>query len=444
MKIAIVGGGSYQWAPMLLRDIALEPALAGAQVVLYDIAPEPLALVGRWAERLNQALPQPLTVETTTDRATALAGADAVILSIAVGGLEAMRHDLEIPLRYGIVQTVGDTVGPGGLSRALRHIPVVVDLVRAMAQLCPDAWLLNLTNPMSALCRAAARAGWRRVIGLCHELFGTLRMISELLAVPESHLQVNVAGINHFIWILGLWVDGQDAWPRLRAAIAQATPPDLSHLPPERRPFADRRLIKFALFQTYGALPAAGDRHLAEFFPFFLGPHADAGRRYGVEVTTIEHRQRLRAALRARLERQIAGEEPIPLTPSREEVAPILAAIRQRRPSVHIMNLPNRGQVANLPPEVVVETLGVVDGATARGLAAGDLPPAIHSLVARHVVTQELTVEAALRGDRNLARQALLNDPLVTDFARADALLDDLLQAHRAYLPQFFDRAVVQ
>jgi alpha-galactosidase/6-phospho-beta-glucosidase family protein len=435
--ITIVGGGSYHWAPIILSDIAATPELSGARVVLQDVNPAHLGLVQRWSEVMLAQTGAHLTVESVLDLTEAVRDASAVILCISTGGLEAMRHDLEIPERHGVVQSVGDTVGPGGLARALRNVPVVVEIAKTIERVAPRAWLLSLTNPMTTLCRAINRTTSLRTIGLCHELFGTLRMLSRLFEVPESELHYRVAGVNHLIWLLDLTVDGRDAFPRLREIARSGEITRVQTPVGNRRPTTDNYRLKLALFEAFGALPAAGDRHLAEFFPYFLTEATGYGAAYEIALTSIEDREGWQRDYRANVEAQIAGQRPIPRDRSREEIASIIAAIHAGEPSINVMNLPNEGQISNLPGDAVVETLGAIDGTHARGLSVGELPAAVQGVLHRHVINQELTVEAALTGDRKLALQALIADPLVRDFQSAPKLLDEMLAANRALLPRF-------
>jgi alpha-galactosidase/6-phospho-beta-glucosidase family protein len=444
VKIVIVGGGSFAWGPKFIRDIAVTPELAGSTLVLHDIDPDALELVHALGQKIVQAVGAPLSIEKTAHLDEALAGAGFVILTITTGGLEAMRHDLEIPARYGVYQPVGDTVGPGGLARALRNIPVVVEIARRMEGLCPEAWLLNYTNPMTTLCRAVTRETGIKTIGLCHEFLGVRRKLQALWGVAAAEIQATVAGINHLIWILELRVRGEDAMPRLRELAEQviATRGRVLGAGEEKRSsLADRGMIKSRLLGIYGALPAAGDRHVAEFFPFFLTEAAERGWRYGVQLTSVEERYAWRAEdeafIRAALEDRIDLAAFLERT-SGEAANQIIAAVASHGSYSGIMNLPNRGQIANLPPDAVVETFGVVDATGAHGISVGALPPAIQAIVARHVANQELIVQAALEGDRRLALQALLNDPLTRDMEAAEAMLEEMLSANRQYLPQFF------
>lgn len=443
-KITIVGGGSYTWGPLFIRDILVTPELQGSQVVLYDIDPQPLELVHALGQKVIQEYDLAYTLEKTLHIEEALQGSDFVILTITTGGLEAMRQDLEIPARYGIYQTVGDTVGPGGLARALRNIPVVVDLARQMERLCPQAWLLNYTNPMTTLCRAVTRETRIKTIGLCHEFLGVKRVLGALFSAGDTEIEARVGGINHLIWILELSVRGQDAFAQL-PALADRILTRRGQLPGihynETSSLVDRFMVKARLFQVYGALPAAGDRHIAEFFPHFLSEATDRGRQYGLALTSVEERYRWRAEARHFVQAALADQvdlQPFLKEASGEAAHRIVTAIAKQGRYFGIMNLPNRGQIGNLPKGAVVETFGLVDPSGVHPLTLGDLPPGVHQVTSCHVNNQEMIVPAALEGDRSLALQALVNDPLVRDLEGAVKMLDEMLEANRQYIPQFF------
>ena len=424
VKITIVGGGSFAWTPTIVRDIVVTEALQGSTICLYDIDPEAVKLTARAARRCVRQAGARFKVETTGSRREALRGADFVILTISTGGLEAMRHDLEIPYRYDIYQPVGDTVGPGGLARALRNIPVVVDIARAMERHCPRAWLLNYTNPMTTLCRAVTRVTSVRTIGLCHELYGTIRSIRRWFDLaPEVPIEARVGGINHLPWILGLSIDGEDGMAMLRRFV--------------RRRGTSASAVKLELFKVYGALPAAGDRHLCEWFPYFLTRESDWGARFGVKLTTIEERYGWLEDARRRVKELAAGKRPFDLTPSQEAASRLIAGLATGAHAVDVMNLPNRGQLPDLPLDAVVETMGTAGPMGAQGFAVGPLPRGITGHLKKLVQMQELVVESALTGDRKLALEALLLDPLVKEYSTAKRMLDELLRAHKPYLPQF-------
>jgi alpha-galactosidase len=215
-RIAFVGGGSYQWGPKIIQDVALNEELRGGTLVLHDINDEALEDMYQWGTSALDLARADLELEKTQRLEEALRGAGFVVLSISTGGLDATALDLEIPARYGVVQTVGDTVGPGGLFRGLRNIPVVVEIARAMEEYCADAVLLNLTNPLTVLIRAVSKATSIVTVGLCHELFSTLGMLSTMFEVPEESINVRVAGVNHFIWVTEVAVHGRSVPQNLR------------------------------------------------------------------------------------------------------------------------------------------------------------------------------------------------------------------------------------
>ncbi|HEY65202.1 MAG TPA: hypothetical protein G4O02_11590 [Caldilineae bacterium] len=440
VKFAFIGGGSLQWAPKLLTDIALTPGLEGSQVDLYDINAELSGMMERLGQLISEKAGTGMQVRAVNERKAALEGADFVIFCIAQGGLEAMRHDLEIPWRYGIAQPVGDTVGPGGISRALRHIPVVVEIAREMESLCPDAWLLNLTNPMTTICRAVTKATSIRTIGLCHEMHGVKRHLSAILDVPYEAIKVRAAGVNHLPWILEMTIDGRDGFEMLREWIDRNGVFRFANEGLDgtyASVFRDRFAVKLSLFQVYGALGAAGDRHLAEFFPHFLTEANDWGRRFGVELTTIEHRKQGQEWAYQRVKEIVESGELPPLERSAEQLAPVAAALSGGPEGRFIINIPNEGQIPELPLDVTVETYAWVSQRGVEPLTAGPIPPAIVQILRRVSGEQELIVEAALKGDRDLALQAMLADALVKDWTIAEPMLDELLAAHAAYLPQF-------
>jgi alpha-galactosidase len=391
----------------------------------------------------------------TTDQRAALGGADFVVVSISTGGFDAMRHDLEVPERFGIRQSVGDTVGPGGIIRALRNVPVLVGIARDMEDACPDGWMLNLTNPMTALCRAVTRESEIRAIGLCHEITIAQFMLSLMLDVSFLDLQLTVAGVNHLPFITKIDANGTDGFDLLRDLLADADaradeplpmalPEDLGHEPTSgSREWTKGDLlrvnrVKLECFRRYGALPGAGDRHVAEFFPDFLTAATNWGDDWGVDLTSIADRERWQAKYVAEFETMLAGDA-VDAMPSGELVAAVIQCMLTNTPGWFPLNLPNTGQVDDLPPDVVVESMCVVDGDGARGRDQVTLPPEPAAIVQRVSRAQECTVEAALTGDRDLVIEAMRLDPLTgrLDPATIDAMAEALLVATCPWLPQF-------
>lgn len=446
MKIAFIGGGSVQWTPMLAADMALTPALAGANLVLHDIDAEALELLTRTSKQVVSQLNGNLTIRAALRRGEALRGADFVILCVSIGGLPAMRYDLDIPQRYGIHQSVGDTVGPGGLARGLRHIPFAVQIAREMEHFCPNAWLLNLTNPMTTICRGVTRATHIRTIGLCHEvdIFRQCHL-APLFNVAKEAITFEVAGVNHLPIILNLRVNGHDGFPLLRSWLAEhgAFKFAQEHIPDISDIFKDRLAVKFSLFEKLGILFGSGDRHVAEFFAGILTKETNRGDRYGVVLTTIEHREELARQRRKRIEGFLDGaaEE---FQMSHEQMASVMAALSGGTPGQFIVNVPNEGQIDNLPRNVTVECLAHLNNLGAHPLSAGMLPYPAYAAVAPHVARQELIVEAALTGKREPALAALTTDPLVRDPETAGPMLDELLAANAKFMgPEFMGNPAI-
>jgi alpha-galactosidase/6-phospho-beta-glucosidase family protein len=428
VKIVFIGGGSYSWGPTLLGDLALSGSLAG-QVCLMDIdqiAGERLRLLG---ERYMAQQRSPIEISYTPSLAAALEGADYVIVSITTGGLDAMRGDLELPEGYGIYQAVGDTVGPGGIARALRNIPVLVTIAREMERRCPNAWLLNVTNPMTTLCRAVTRATSIRTIGLCHELRGVERRANALLG-HAAPIEWRVSGINHLPWLVG---QNPDALANFAARMRDALTSTLQ----EEDPFRDNFRIKLDLLDLYGTFPAAGDRHVAEFFPSYLDSPDAARERYDVRLTTIPRREANRAASVQSVLRQLDGREPLVLKQSSEQAVPVIESLAGKRQGAFVVNVPNRGQLSGIPLDAVVECMASIDANGVHPQAAPAVNTAVLAWLHTHVAAQELTVEAALEHKADNALQALLLDPLSHRLRTDDArnLLRDLLAHNARFLP---------
>jgi len=452
-RITIIGGGSNQWAPTLITDIARKESLQAAEIVLEDIDGSRLPRMRAYVEHVARILDIPLTVRTTTDQREALDGAEFVVVNISTGGFASMRHDLEIPSRYGIEQSVGDTVGPGGIIRALRNIPVFLGIAGDMEELCPDAWLLNLTNPMTTLCRTVTRESSIRTIGLCHEVTIACFYLSMLLDVGFFDIRPTVAGVNHLPIITALDAGGTDGLAALAdlldhgdldAPLPFDLPEELGHepLPPGERWTKGRLLdamkVKIELFRRTGGLPAAGDRHLVEFFAGFLTESSGFGKRWGVGLTDIAHRERWEARYVADLEAKLASDE-VSDFPSGEMVHVVIAALRGDGLAHLPLNIPNAGQCPGLPPDVVVESMCIVDPDGVRGRDVAEAPGFLGEQLRRVSATQELIVEAGVTGNRDKVLNAMLADPLAgrIDYDLLQKMTAEMLEATAAWLPQF-------
>jgi len=430
VRITIVGGGSYQWAPKLLIDFANTPLLHDAEIVIQDIDPTPVPRMVEFVEHLAAVRGIGMRATGTTDQRLALEGADYVIVNISTGGFDSMRHDLAVPARYGVMQSVGDSVGPGGIVRALRNIPVFLDLAADMEELCPDAWMLNLTNPMTAICRSVTRETSVKTVGLCHEIAGAQFALSQLLDANFLEITPTVAGVNHLPFITALDVGGTDGMERLREALARDDPGKADLIGQHR--------VKLELFERFGVLPGAGDRHVVEFFSGFLTEESDWGERWGVHLTTIEERE-LGQAHHVRQFEQLLAADTVSEWPSGEMVAPVIQCFELDETGWFPLNIPNHGQVADLPDDVTVESICVADGKGLRGRDEVRLPAVMAECLHRVSASQELTVEAAVTGNRDKVVEAMLLDPLAgrIDYDRVGAMTDEMLAATKAWLPQF-------
>jgi alpha-galactosidase len=447
MQITIVGGGSYQWTPELLADLLGTESLHGAHYVLEDIDPVPLEKMSRLAGLLNESMGAGATFSATTDQRRALEGADFVIVTISTGGFDSMAFDLDVPERFGIRQSVGDTVGPGGINRSLRNIPVLVGVAEDMGKVCPDAWLLNITNPMTCLTRAVCRQTSIRTVGLCHEVGNWSVDLAIALGKPMEAVRPTVAGVNHFPVVTALDVDGQDGFDIMTGMVEEAGGLTALTARPgrpvaeefSRLDFVQRHALKLTMLDKWGAFPASGDRHIAEFLPWVLTESSRWGADFNLELTSIDTRQRHQSGYIADVDAWLDGSKTLQTWSSGELPALVIDSLvtgtRRELPA----NIPNVGQVPDVIADAVVESICIIDGDGIRGRDVAPLPPPYDELVRRHVAVAELTVAAAAAGDRSLAEAAFFLDPLAGrgDFHQTEAMVDELLSATAAWLPQF-------
>lgn len=456
VKVAIIGGGALGWTPTIVTDLATNEDLGG-QIVLFDIDPAPLSIMKRYCRAVveHRDAGGRFRLSATQDRRRALRGADFVVITISVGGLAMMAHDLRIPWTYGIMQSVGDTVGPGGLLRGLRNVPVFERIAEDILRYCPDAWTINYTNPMTVLTRTLTRCGIK-AIGCCHEVFGAKELMAALANrtlgrrdLARNDVDAVVTGINHCTVITRATVAGHDAIEMIRQHMKE--PGVVRRYGPGEMFKATglfaRHQVKLELLRRYGAFGAAGDRHLVEFFPGYLTPKTYEGNRWGVEVTTIEHRiegkERDLKERRAQVRdlKSLAGQ---PLKRSGEEAGDMMACLIGKRTMRTNVNRPNVGQISNLPADVVVETNAVLTYDRIDPICSGPIPEGLLPWYMRHVTNQEMTIDAALAGDRDMALRVLFNDPLVADHDDAGRMLREMLRAEADYLPAFHPRRMTR
>jgi alpha-galactosidase len=447
VQVTIIGGGSYQWTPSLITDLLGTPSLAGMHLVLEDIDPAPLVKMEALARIADDKLGAKATVSTTTDQRKALEGADYVVVTISTGGFNSMAIDLQVPARHGIRQSVGDSVGPGGINRSLRNVPVLASIGTDMAECCPDAWLLNITNPMSVLTRTVSRETSVKTVGLCHEVGNFCMDVAIAFGKPHTSVRPVVTGVNHFPVICELDIDGVDGFGLLTQLVDElgglsALAPGRDRPEPEpfsKEDFARRHLFKLTVLDRYGALPGANDRHLAEFLPGVLTKASGWGSAWGIQLTTIAHRKRHQVGYIRDVDNVLSGKQELQTWDSGELVAPVIDSLVSGERRELPLNLPNVGQCPDLPTDSVVESICVVDGDGLRGRDAVRAPAPLAELLRRHVAVQEMTVQAALTGDRGLAHAAFALDPLAGrgDLRDTEVMVEELLAGTSAWLPQF-------
>lgn len=447
VSIAYIGGGSLNWAANLMADLAFDSCLA-ADVRLYDIdidAAKRNAQIGMRFAAVSNGVPAKYTVSETL--AEALKGADIVIISILPGSFEYMAADIEIPAKYGIPQAVGDTVGPGGLVRAMRAIPMMLEFGRAIRDHAPTASVCNLTNPMSVLTGALYAAFPEiRAWGECHEVTKIRRQIawianqkSEVSPYDFRDVNVNVLGINHFTFVDSMSLDGVDMMPAYKEFIAAHANSGWAQVEPGKnqehaRYFGTKNLVAFDLYNRFGVPAAAGDRHLAEFM--LVGDYLADPEKWGFALTPVEYRVRHNAERREYLTAMADGEiAPIPAR-SDEALIEQITALMGGEPFIANVNLPNSGQIDGLPLGAIVESNAVFSGHGITPMISGMLPAQLNKIVSDHSSRQSQLLTAVMEGDQEGLFEVFSSDPLVSslDASECRNLYMEMLDASRFLL----------
>jgi alpha-galactosidase len=414
--ICFLGAGSGFCKP-LCTDVMLAAGAAGGEFRLVDVDPQRLDLSYWLVRKIIGTIGQGRwTVKATTDRREALPGADYVINCIEVSGTSTVRLDNDIPLKYGVSQCIGDTIGPGGLMKALRTGPVWLDVLRACEELCPEAWVLNYTNPMSILCLVAARASSMRVVGLCHSVQGTTGQLAEYTGVPRAELEWACAGINHMAWFTTLRHRGRDLYPELRERVRKS------------RELWEKDPVRFDILLHFGAFVTESSGHMSEYVPYYrkrrdlLARYCRAGY-LGQEGFYAESWPKWRRETDEWRERVLAGTEELKIERTQEYASYIVL---------------NRGLIDNLPLDGCVEVACVVDRNGIHPARFGPLPPQLAALCRSNMAMCDLAATAVIERSREAAVQALLLDPLtaaVCSPAEIRQMTEELLEAERDYIP---------
>jgi alpha-galactosidase len=425
IKVAFIGAGSVEFTRNVVTDLCSYPELDGQlHFALHDISAERLSWADRLARRIAAQTGAKAEFSATLDRGDALRGASYVVNEIQVGGYPATRLDFDIPARYGVRQTIGDTLGIGGIFRGLRTLPVVVGLGRDMAEICPDAYLLTYTNPMAMLPWAVYEgSGFTRVYGLCHSVRDTEAYLTQLAGADKDWVSFVTAGFNHQAFVLKFEQDGESLYPRLARVIEDS--PEL------------QRRVRVKIYRRFGYFPTESSEHSAEYVPWFMR-HDDQVEQFRIFVGDYLERSQENLREAAELERQIAAAEPLELEPANELASQFIHAVETGRERGLHVNVRNGSLITSLPPECCVEVPCLVGAGGAVPQAVGALPPQLAALNRTFLNVVELTVRAVLDGNRDHVYQAALLDPNTAATLTVDqtvAMCDDLLEAHREVLP---------
>ncbi len=457
--ITVIGAGSASFGENTLSALLHAEKLRGSVLRLVDRNAQTLDIIQRLADRLNQEWDAGFQITAHTHHREALEGAEFVVSAIEVGPREELwKSDYELTLKHGVHQPYGENGGPGGFAHAARNIGPVMEIVHDMEQLCPDAWFINFTNPMIRICDAVNRHSRIKVVGLCHQIYAGYTMVGVALAkdlgieVPQGleglhadvmqhplqHrvreqivplVDIRAAGINHFSWILSVHDrrTGEDLYPLLRRRFFE--------LDPGFEPLTRR------VFQDFGLLPVPGDTHLCEYLPWLSDPETKPWEKFNIRLYDWEMMAGLRDFSLDRLSEMANCRMSIDslLDTDSEGAVEMIENIACAGTHYHLAaNLPNAGQIANLPYGAIVETPVIVDGAGIHPVQMGALPEAIAELNHRELVAAQLCVDAAVEGNYEKALQCLLLDPMIRDMQTAKNILDDYLAAYKTYLPQFW------
>ncbi|MDP6667059.1 MAG: alpha-galactosidase [Dehalococcoidia bacterium] len=425
-KISLIGAGSVVFARRLLQDIVCVPELGDSTVALMDTDPERLELMGRFAKKLAADTGTRIKVEVTGDRREALADSDYVLTTIRVG--DSFERDIAIPLKYGVDQSVGDTVGPGGVFKALRTAPVLLDICEDIEDVAPDAMLLNYTNPMAITCWAIADATDVPTLGLCHSVQHTTADLADYIGAPRDSVNIWVAGINHLAWFLRFEQDGVDAYPKLFDAMDN----------PE---IYSRDTVRFEVMRQFGYFVTESTRHMSEYTPYF---------RYNEDVIEEFNLNQIRQDLQRRVTRiddhytqlleDTNSDRKLTAERSEEYACRIIEAMETDRPTVINANVPNTGLIDNLLDQSCVEVPVLIDKLGFHPMAVGELPGQLAALSRSNQAVQQLATQAILDGDREAAFHAVALDPLtsaVLSLSEIRDMFDEIWTAHGTELATY-------
>jgi alpha-galactosidase len=428
-KIVFIGAGSTVFAKNLLGDILSFPELAGSTIALHDIEPTRLRTSEIVAKRVAEAVHATPTITATTNRREALDGADYAISMIQVAGYKpGTVVDFEIPKKYGLRQTIADTLGIGGIMRGLRTIPVLLDMCRDMEEVCPGVTFLQYVNPMAMNCWAISRASTIKTVGLCHSVQGTAGQLAEDIGIPLEEINYVAAGINHMAFYLKFERCGEDLYPRIQKVIDEGRVPESN-------------MVRYEALKRFGYFVTESSEHFSEYVPWFIKrDRPDLIEQYNIPLDEYIRRCENQIAAWEKQRQALEGGAPLQVHQSSEYGSLIIHSLETGTPRVIYGNVANHGLIDNLPDDCCVEVPVLVDRNGLQPTKIGRLPPQLAALMQTNVNVQSLTVEAALTGKREHIYHAAMLDPHTAaelDVEQIGHLVDDLIAAHGNWLPAY-------
>ncbi|MGE5551758.1 MAG: alpha-glucosidase/alpha-galactosidase [Bacteroidota bacterium] len=429
-KITFIGAGSVIFARNVLGDCMMTPALKGAEIALHDIDAEKLEVSAGILANINRNCNARARITVHTDRKKALENAGYVINAIQVGGYSCIVNDFEIPLKYGLKQTFADTLGIGGIFRALRTIPVMLELAKDMEEVCPSAWLLNYTNPMAMVTGAMLRATKIKTVGLCHSVQTCARDLLVGLGMNPAGIRWRIAGINHQAWLLEISKDGRDLYPEIKRRARE-------------RPKPHNDMVRYEIMHRFGYYVTESSIHSAEYMPYFIKEHYPGlADEFGVPIGDYKRWDDDRKQYWEAIHNDLAQGKELKHERTHEYASYILEAMETGIPCQIGGNVLNHGVISNLPDDACVEVPCLVDANGISPCYVGDLPPQCRALNLTNINVQSLAVEAALTRKKEHIYHAAMLDPHTAAELPIDsivAICDELIAANREFLPEFYD-----
>ncbi|GIO56032.1 alpha-glucosidase/alpha-galactosidase [Paenibacillus cineris] len=429
-KITFIGAGSTVFVKNVLGDVMSTPALQGFELALFDIDMERLNDSERLLNSIKETLGSTCQIKAYTDRKEALRGAKYVINAIQVGGYDPCTiTDFEVPKKYGLRQTIADSLGIGGIFRNLRTIPVMLDFAKDIQEVCPDAWFLNYTNPMAVLTNVMNTVGGVKTVGLCHSVQHCVSDLFRTLEMDPTGVESKIAGINHMAWLLEVKKDGVDLYPEIKRRAA------------EKQKEKHHDMVRFELMLRFGYYVTESSEHNAEYHPYFIKRnYPELIERYNIPLDEYLRRCVNQINGWKEMREKLFASESIGHSRSKEYASYIMEAMETNQPFKIGGNVMNTDLITNLPKEACVEVPCLVDASGVTPTYVGDLPPQLAALNRTNINTQLLTVEAAVTGKKEHIYHAAMLDPHTSAELSIDdivALCDDLIEAHGSWLPEF-------